>query len=123
MTTMKEILFRKHQSTKKRMRITSISERSEDKGNLTHTQKAFIYMIEPQKMMRNTIAAPEYFVTKYYHTKEKKEVVHFKIKGVFYVRQKTQFYKINYCHSLKIEVVEKENKDTEESVAQKESTE
>lgn len=102
---MKEILFKNDTSLAKRRKALSIRETSEDKECRTFVRKSFIYLVTPAMRVEQTIPQPEIYIQKFYCTKTKEEKFSFRVKGYFYIAKEYCFLKVNFCHSLKINIL------------------
>ena len=101
---MKEIAFKNLTSTKKRRKIISLWERSERGGCLVSSQKTLIYIVTPQIEKVRGLTKPEYHVCKAYDSRTKEERFSLRVKGTSYVAQGSSLLKVDFCHSLKIEI-------------------
>ena len=99
---MREILFKNLTSLHKRRKTLSISERSEDNECQTYVKKNFIYLVSPQATMDDPLSAPVIYIKKIRDTKTQQEIFSFRIKGYFYLARDTSFFKVRFCHGLKI---------------------
>ncbi len=102
---MRKILFKNLTSLKKRRKVISVSERSEDKECNTHVQKSFVYIVSPEIRIDGSISQPDIYIKKYFNTRTKEEKFYFKVKGYFYITKDLSFLKVSFCHSLRINIL------------------
>ena len=101
---MKDILFKKVSDLKKRTKLLSISQHSEDKECKTHVQKSFVYMISPVEETDPQPSHPQVYITKSVNTKTKVEHFCFEVKGSFYLSYNRSLMKVRFHHTLKIDI-------------------
>ena len=101
---MRKILYKKMTSMLNRSKAISVSESSEDKECKTYVRKNFVYIVSPDVDPQQEVAAPDIFIKKSYDTKTKEEKFSFRVKGSFYITRERSFYKVNFCHSLQINI-------------------
>ena len=101
---MREVLYKNQVSAKNRRRVITVSEKAQRNGYLTRTQKNFIYIVEKA----GELVLPEepvVFISKIFNTKTHREKFLLRIKGIFYVSTKEDYFlKVHFCHSIKIEL-------------------
>jgi len=102
---MREILFKNMTSLERRKRTLSISERSEDKDCQTHVKKSFIYLISARETIDEVLGAPVIYIRKSRSIKTQQEYFSFRIKGCFYLAKDQSFFKVRFCHCLKIHIL------------------
>ena len=102
---MREILVKNMVSLKKRRKTLLVSERSEDKECKTYVKKSFIYLVSPEVRIDNPIPRPDIYIRKCYNSKTRQETFSFRIKGYFYITKDQCFLKVNFCHSLRINIL------------------
>ncbi|MDP8265453.1 MAG: hypothetical protein P9M07_00745 [Candidatus Aceula meridiana] len=101
---MKEIAFKNITSVRKRRKIISLVEKTEKDGCLVNSQKTLVYIVSPQVEKVRRLSRPEYFVSKTYDSKAKEEKFSLRVKGTSYVVQGNSLLKVDFCHSLKIDI-------------------
>jgi len=104
---MREILFKNITSKKNNRRVILVDEKSGDKKYNTHTRKIFAYIIRKSKFKTALIKPPVFNITKWYDTKTKEEKFTFRVKGMLYIMRDEQFYKIDFSHSIRLELTKK----------------
>jgi len=101
---MKEIAFKNMTSVQKRRKIISLVERTEKDDCLIISHKTLVYIVSPQTEKVRSLSRPEYFVSKTYDSKAKEEKFSLRVKGTSYVVQGNSLLKVDFCHSLKIDI-------------------
>ncbi len=101
---MKEIAFKNLTSTEKKRKIISLTEKVERDGCIVSSQKTLVYIVSPQFEKVREISQPEYHIGKSYDSKTKEERFSLRVKGTSYVSQESSFLKVDFCHSLKIDI-------------------
>lgn len=104
---MREILYKNLTSAKKGRRAISVCERSQNKDCSTRVQRTFVYVIRSGVLSRKESPQPIFNIVKTFNTKTRMERFYFRMKGIFYVLQNDYFLEINFCHSLRIDVIPK----------------
>ena len=104
---MREILYKNLTSAKKGRRAISVCERSQSKDCSTRVQRTFVYVIRSGVLSRKELSQPVLHIVKTFNTKTRIERFYFRMKGIFYVIQNDRFLEVNFCHSLRIDVVPK----------------
>lgn len=101
---MKEIAFKNLTSTKRRRKVISLTERNEKQGCEILSQKTLIYIVSPSAEKVRALAKPEYYIYKSFDSKKKQEKFSLRVKGTSYIVQDSKLLKVDFCHSLKIEI-------------------
>jgi len=101
---MKTILYRKRQSLKNHRKMVSINEQSDEKECKTHVRKSFAYIVSNVTAEKEIIEAPEIHIKKSFDTKRHQEKFSFRVKGAFYIKEHKAIYKVDFCHTLRIEL-------------------
>lgn len=102
---MKEILYKKRQSLKYHRKTVSIRENSENKECRTCVRKSFVYIVSPGNEIEAKSHPPEIDIKKSLDTKKNEEKFSFRVKGEFSITQGRRQFKIDFCHTLKIDIV------------------
>ena len=102
---MRNITYKKKQSVQHRRKLISICENSEDKECKTYVRKSFIYIVSKAEGMEEQLKAPEVFIKKRFDTKSLTERFSFRVKGAFYINQERNLLKVNFCHTLRINII------------------
>lgn|SRR3989338_11689257 len=102
---MRNIIYKKKQSLEHRRKIISICENSEDKECKTYIRKSFIYIISKVEAMGENQNPPEIFIKKRFDTKSLVERFSFRVKGAFYITRERNLFKVDFCHTLRINII------------------
>ena len=105
---MKEIMYKNRTSAKNKRRVLFVSEKSENKSVFTHVYRIFIYAVGEEMESIPDLPAPTFFITKHRDSKAKEEKFLFRVKGLFYLIKGERYVMVNFCHSLRIDIVQKE---------------
>lgn len=101
---MKEILYRKRQSLKYRRKLIAIQEHNEDKDCTTHIRKSFAYLVAMASPSDGALTEPQIFIKKYRDSKGQVENFSFRVRGAFYMERDRYMLKVDFCHTLKINI-------------------
>lgn len=83
----------------------SIIERSEDKECRTFVKKNFLYVVNKIKTIdEKNLSEPEIHIRKVCDSRTKIEVFQFKVRGSFYIAHEDNYFKVNFCHHLHIQL-------------------
>ena len=104
---MREISYKNLTSVKNRRRVISISEKSRNRECITRVQRIFIYIVGKNVDAIEELSQPVFHITKPYNTKTKEENFFFRVKGAFYITKHDKFLLVNFCHSLRIDILRK----------------
>ena len=104
---MREVLYRNLTSLKNKRKVISVSDKSENKNISTHIHRTFIYVVSNEVEAVEDLPAPVFCITKNFNTKTKEEKFSFRVKGIFYVTNDESFLRVNFCHSLRIDIIPK----------------
>ena len=102
---MRNITYKKKQSLEHRRKLISICENSEDKECKTYVRKSFVYIVSKAESAEEQPAAPEIYIKKRFDTKSLTERFSFRVKGSFYLTQDRNLFKVNFCHTLRINII------------------
>jgi len=117
---MRQVVYKNLTSRNRRRRIVSVSEQTEKGEFLTHTQKVFIYIVRKETEVAQAPICPEFYITKIVNRKDKTERFVFRIKGVLDVVKDGNLVKVDFCHSLRIDIMKKPTASSVESSANSE---
>lgn len=101
---MREIAFKNLTSTAKRRKVISLVEKTEKEGYLISSQKSIVYIVTAATSQMRELYQPEYHICKSYDSKEKIEKFSLRVKGTSYIIQEGSFLRVDFCHSLRIEI-------------------
>ena len=102
---MRNITYKKKQSLEHRRKLISICENSEDKECKTYVRKSFVYIVSKAEAVEENPNPPEIFIKKRFDTKSLTERFSFRVKGSFYLNQERTLFKVNFCHTLRINII------------------
>ncbi len=102
---MKTIEYKKRYSLKHRRKVISINENNEDKDCKTYVHKSFVYVVSEVVQKSELLGEPHIFIRKNFNSKTQQESVFFKVKGAFYLDRARDIFKVNFCHTLRINIV------------------
>ena len=101
---MREIAFKNLTSTAKRRKVISLVEKTEKEGYAISSQKSIVYIVTALQSQMYELSQPEYHICKSYDSKEKIERFSLRVKGTSYILQDGGLLKVDFCHSLRIEI-------------------
>jgi hypothetical protein len=102
---MRDILYKKRESLKHRRKVISITEHSEDGQCRTAVRKSFIYIVTHADDVSKATGKPEVFIRKVIDNKRLEEKFCFRVKGCFYMTRDRFILKVEFCHTLHIDIV------------------
>ena len=105
---MRNILHKTKEILKGRGKSIIIHERSQDKECVTDVRKSFIYLAE-EATCETDVGKPQVHVKKSFDSLSRTERFAFRVKGFFFVNRNRRLSKINYSHTLKINLRWKSN--------------
>ena len=101
---MRHILYKKRQSIKNRRKVISINEHTEDKECKTNVRKSFAYVVSLANPDEKTLIEPQIYIKKSFDSKSQVEKFSFRVKGAFYMNKERYTLKVDFCHTLKIDI-------------------
>src|SRR3989338_7916258 len=101
---MRNIIYKKKQSIEHRRKLISIAENSEDKECKTYVRKSFVYIVSKAETAVE-VNPPEIFIKKRFDTKSLIERFSFRVKGAFYITRERNLFKVDFCHTLRINII------------------
>ncbi|MDD3375632.1 MAG: hypothetical protein PHY73_07940 [Candidatus Omnitrophica bacterium] len=101
---MKEIAFKNLTSVERKRKIISLREITQRDGCVISSQKTLVYIVSPQSGKIRSVERPEYHIGKLYDSVTKEERFSLRVKGTSYVIQGPTLLKVDFCHSLKIDI-------------------
>jgi len=102
---MRDILYKKRESLKYRRKVISIIEHSEDTQCRTAVRKSFIYIVTRVDAVTEAVEKPEVYIRKTINSKQAEEKFWFRVKGCFYLTRDRFILKVDFCHTLHIDIV------------------
>ena len=76
----------------------------EDQDCRTHVRKSFVYIVTGAHQGESPIENPQIYVKKFFDTKLQHEKFSFRVKGAFYMTKDRVIYRVDFCHTLKIDI-------------------
>mgnify|MGYP000896870361 CR=1 FL=1 len=101
---MREIAFKNLTSTAKRRKVISLVEKTQKEGYLISSQKSIVYIVTAAGSQVRDLSKPEYHICKSYDSKEKIEKFSLRVKGASYLIQEGTLLRVDFCHSLRIDI-------------------
>lgn len=101
---MKKILHKTSDRFNKRAKVIIVNEDSQDKECHTTIEKKFLYIMDPGHSRERDTEKPDITVKKSYDTVRNIERFHIKVKGTTSIEKNRQSYRVDFCHSLKINI-------------------
>ncbi len=102
---MRTIEYKKRYSLKHHRKIISINENNEDKDCKTHVHKSFVYVVSQAPLGAPALSDSQIFIRKKFDSKTNSENFLFKIKGAFYINRGRNILKVDFCHTLRIDII------------------
>ncbi len=99
---MKQILHTSRAAYHNRAKIIKIMEKSEDTECLTQVRKTFVYVISAVVDETQKLPDPQIKIRKSFDTKTREEKFSFRIKGGIYVNHSRRLLRVEYSHTLRI---------------------
>jgi len=101
---MKEVILSQHKSAQHGRKHFSILQRNEESDCSTRVYKSFRYQLDPNTPSARSDEAPDIYITKNFDTKRGIERFSFSVVGIFYLEDRIRLYKVNFQHTLKIQI-------------------
>ncbi|HNV23606.1 MAG TPA: hypothetical protein PLH56_03790 [Candidatus Omnitrophota bacterium] len=101
---MKRVIFKNKKDYEKGTKELSLCQKIEDQDSITHITKRFFYHVTEIKSMVETSEAPQIYIVKNVDSKKKLEQVDLKCVGSFYMTHQRTFLKVNFQHTLNIQI-------------------
>jgi len=98
---MRDILHKTTAVRHGRGKVISLREHSEEKECVTDVRKNFIYMAT-EADTEEVQSVPQVHIKKYFDSVTNDEKFSFRVKGFFYVNHSRRLMKVDYCHTLRI---------------------
>ena len=99
---MKILQLKKRTDLKRRVKVYSITQKTEDKECVTRVHKSFVYNLSNTAKISPEIEKPQVFVEKSLNTKRGIEKFNFRVKGYFYITHNRILLRVDFKHSLMI---------------------
>ena len=101
---MKRVLLKRNSDQEHGTKRFSILQKNEEKDCSTKVYKSFRYHVSRPEQFEKLSEEPEVFITKNFDTKRGIERFAFMVVGAFYVGHNRQIFKVNFQHTLKIQI-------------------
>jgi hypothetical protein len=99
---MKQLLHTSRTAFHNHVKIIKIVEKAEDTECLTHVRKTFVYVISGAVDEAEKLPEPQIKIRKSFNTKTREEKFSFRIKGGIYVNHNRRLLRVDYSHTLRI---------------------
>ena len=107
---MKELTYHKTSNPDKGVKALAISSCTDNGDSLTEVKKSFSYHVYRVDQAVQKNEAPQIYITKSFDTKTQTEKFNFQVKGSFVMTQNRFYLKVDFQHTLDIQILWK-NKD------------
>jgi hypothetical protein len=99
---MKQLMHTSRTAFHNQVKIIRIVEKSEDSECATLVRKAFVYVLSPVLDEAEKLPEPQIKIRKSFDTKTREEKFSFRIKGGIYVNHNRRLLRVDYSHTLRI---------------------
>ena len=98
---MRDVLHKTTEILKGRGKVITLREHTDEKECITDVRKNFIYLAsEAQSEEEQSI--PRVHIAKSFDSVHRDEKFSFRVKGFFYVNHSRRLMRVDYCHTLRI---------------------
>ena len=101
---MKRVHIKRNCDPKRGSKRYSILQKTQEKDCDTQVYKSFQYNVSKSENLETLPREPEIFITKNFDTKRGIERFTFTVVGAFYTGHSRHLYKVNFRHTLKIQL-------------------
>jgi len=105
---MRDILHKTTSILQGRGKVITLREHAEEEESVTDVRKNFIY-ITAEAPFEEKQSIPQVHIKKSFDSVSHDERFSFRVKGFFYVNQSRRLMKVDYCHTLRINLHWKAN--------------
>jgi len=98
---MRDILHKTQEILKGRGKVITLREHTEEEECITDVRKNFIY-VATEAQIEEKQSIPQVRIAKSFDSVRRDEKFSFRVKGFFYVNHSRRLMKVNYCHTLRI---------------------
>jgi len=98
---MRDILHKTTGILQGRGKLISLREHTEEKESVTDVRKNFIY-VASEALSEEKQSIPQVHIKKSFDSVTRDEKFSFRVKGFFYVNHSRRLMKVDYCHTLRI---------------------
>jgi vacuolar-type H+-ATPase subunit E/Vma4 len=99
---MKQLLHTSRSAFHNQVKMIKIVEKAEDQECLTHVRKTFVYVVLAALDEAEKLPEPQIKIRKSFDTKTREEKFSFRIKGGIYVNHHRRLIRVDYSHTLRI---------------------
>ncbi|MBF0618613.1 MAG: hypothetical protein HQL19_00415 [Candidatus Omnitrophica bacterium] len=101
---MKNVTYKKRSLPENRGRVVSVREALSDQECDSRSMKNYVYILSRADAVPKDIPVPEIHVTKRIMNEGQDEAFFLKVKGIIYTTKGRFIYKVDYCHSLTVQM-------------------
>ena len=98
---MRDILHKTVPILHGRGKVITLREHAEEKECVTDVRKNFIY-VATEAQFEEEQSVPRVHIKKFFDSVSRDEKFSFRVKGFFYVNHNRRLMKVDYCHTLRI---------------------
>ena len=106
---MKKVFLKRGCNLKHGIKRFSILQKNEESDCSTKVYKNFNYQLRQPEQLEKLNDSPEIYITKNFDTKRGTERFSFSVHGAFYVNHDRKLYRVDFQHTLKIQIKWKDN--------------
>lgn len=101
---MKKVFYKKRDLFQKRVKIVQYSEKVEETDCVSHITKRFVYVLNPGVSHQQEGMKPDIQISKGYDSVHECEYFTLHVRGVTQIEQGRKTFRVDFAHSLKIEI-------------------
>lgn len=98
---MRDIFHKTREILHGRGKVITLREHTDEKECVTDVRKNFIY-VAAQAQSEESPSVPQVHIAKSFDSLRRDEKFSFRVKGFFYVNHNRHLMKVDYCHTLRI---------------------
>ena len=98
---MRDILHKTTEVLKGRGKVITLREHSEEKDSITDVRKNFVYLAS-EAQSEEAQSIPQVHIAKSFDSERGDEKFCFRVKGFFYVNHSRRLMRVDYSHTLRI---------------------
>ncbi len=102
---MKKVRYKRLSEPKQGRKSFGISTRTIEKECNTFVRKKFNYKVSRTNVIKPKVVPPQIHITKAFNTKRQIERFKFTVKGTFYLTHNRVLVRVNFQHSLYIQII------------------
>jgi hypothetical protein len=100
-TPMRDIFHKTQAILHGRGKVITLREHAEEPESVTDVRKNFIY-VATEAQSEEEPSVPRVHISKFFDSVSRDEKFSFRVKGSFYVNHSRRLMKVDYCHTLRI---------------------